>query len=227
MKANALIVDDEYSGRISLQILLQKHFDHLFSNIVTASSVEEAVARLSRESFQLCFLDIELQHQSGFDILPHVEPSAKIVFVTAYSQYAIQAIKQRAFDYLLKPLNPIELKLCVQRFEKEVLGGGIGKCHLIVKDKGLSKPLSFSVIEYLQADGPYSRIFSIHKMQYTTARTLKHLTALLGDDFIRVHKSYLVNKTMVQSFNKDSLITTYHTCLPVSRIGGKELSRHF
>ena len=226
-KLTALIVDDEHSGRSSLKILLNKNCFYLFEKIVTAASLNEAIKIVADESFNVCFLDIQLNNQSGFDLVPYLSPETKIIFVTAYSEYAIKAIKDRAFDYLLKPLNPIEFKICMSRFEKETLGNGAIKKYLQIKEQGATVPISLEEIEFLEAEGAYSKIHLVKKKEYITAKTLKSMTDMLGNDFIRIHKSYIVNKMMIQSFKKDSLTTIHNTCLPVSRVGAKELSLHF
>ncbi len=226
-KLKALIVDDEHSGRSSIKILLNKNCYYLFEKIVTASSLNEAIKIVENESFNICFLDIELGSQSGFDLIPYLPPSTKIIFVTAYSQYAIKALKGHAFDYLLKPLNPIEFKTCISRYEKEVLSNDGIRRYLQVKEQGSNIPISFEEIEFLRADGAYSKIHLVKKKEYTIAKTLKSMIDILGADFIRIHKSYIVNKMMIKSFKKNSLTTTQNTCLPVSRVGAKELSRHF
>lgn len=145
MKLKALIVDDEYSGRISLQILLKDQFPKLFDKIISASSLNEAIKLISKESFQICFLDIELNDRSGFDLLPHFSSETKVIFVTAYSEYAIRAIRERAYDYLLKPINPGELFDCIQRLQKE---SGQKEAHkfLLVKDQGFTVPIHFDEI---------------------------------------------------------------------------------
>jgi two-component system LytT family response regulator len=118
MKLHSLIVDDEHSGRISLKILLEQQFPYLFKKIITASSLDEAIEIVSKESFSICFLDIELNDRSGFDLLPYLPPETKVIFVTAYSEFAIRALREKAYDYLLKPINPAELVDCIQRLEK-------------------------------------------------------------------------------------------------------------
>jgi len=226
-KLTALIVDDEHSGRSSLKILLNKNCFYLFEKIVTASSLNEAIKIVADESFNVCFLDIQLNNQSGFDLVPYLSAVTKIIFVTAYSEYAIKAIKDKAFDYLLKPLNPVEFKICMSRFEKEVLGNGAVKKYLQIKEQGATMPIILDEIEFLEAEGAYSKIHLVKKKEYVTAKTLKSMTDMLGNDFIRIHKSYTVNKMMIQSYKKDSLTTIHNTCLPVSRVGAKELSLHF
>ena len=227
MKINALIVDDEHSGRSSLKILLNKNYHYLFDKIITASSLKEAIEIVATESVNICFLDIELGTHTGFELLPYLSLSTQVVFVTAYSEYAIKAIREKAYDYLVKPLNPIELGICINRYEKEILGNDSIKKYLMIKKQGANVPVRLMDIEYLIGNGPYSIIFSLQNKEYTTAKTLKAMIEILGKDFIRIHKSYIVNKAKIKSFKKDSLTTIYNTCLPVSRVGAKELSRYF
>ena len=227
MKGNVLIVDDEHSGRTSLKILLNKNYEYLFNKIITASSLDDAIEIVSKETFDICFLDIELANQNGFDLLPYLPRETVVVFVTAYSEYAIKAIKQQAFDYLVKPLNPTELKICINRYTKTHFSDDSFKNCLLIKSNGANVPLPLNEIEYLIGSGPYSKVYSINKTEYTTAKTLKTLIDTLGNDFIRIHKSYIVNKTMIKSFKKNSLTTIHNTCLPVSRVGTKKLAQHF
>jgi len=227
IKLKALIVDDEHSGRTSLKILLNKYYYYLFEEIYTSSSLEDAISTLSKQSFDICFLDIELNTKSGFDLLPYLQPNTTVIFVTAFSEYAIAAIKGKAFDYLLKPINPIELKKSINRYKKEFLEEKDVKKNLLIKVNGLTNPLPINEIEYIQARGAYSKIVMLDKKEYITAKTLKKIIVLIGHDFIRIHKSYIINKMMIKSFKKETLTTTQNTCLPISRIGTKELSRHF
>lgn len=225
-KLNALIVDDEHSGRVSLKILLRKDFNLLFDKIITASSLSEALSHVSSETFDLCFLDIELGNKSGFELMPHLPAETKVIFVTAYSEYAIKAIKEKAFDYLLKPINPAELATAIKRYEQEVTVN-ISSKYLLIKDHGFTIPVYFDDIHHIEANGPYSKICLINHTEYTTAKTLKLLTEMAGTNFIRIHKSYTVNKSLIKSFNRDSIVTTTNICLPVSRIGSKVLSQYF
>lgn len=225
MKLNALIVDDEHSGRAALEILLKENFSYIFEKLVTASSLNGAIEIVSQQLFDFCFLDIELNDQSGFDLLPHLPSETKVVFVTAYSEYAIRALREKAYDYLLKPIQPEELMDCIKRFEAETRKQP--ERFLLVKQQGFTIPVALDEIVYLEAKGPYSKICLINNNQYLMSKTLKVLTDLLSNDFIRIHRSFLVNKAMIQSFKKDNLITITNVCLPVSRLGSKILSQYF
>ena len=226
MRFNALVVDDEHSGRVSLKILLDKEFFYLFDKIITASTLSEAIAATEKVNFNICFLDVELGDKIGFDLLPYLSKETKVIFVTAYSEYAVKAFREKAFDYLLKPINPVELIAAIKRYEKEALLKDSTK-YLLIKDQGFTIPIHRDEIHYIEANGPYSKVFLINNLQYTTSKTLKVLTEQVGSDFIRIHKSYTIHKSMIKSFKKDSIITISNICLPVSRIGSKVLSQYF
>lgn len=227
MKIKALIVDDEHSGRASMKILLNRNFYYLFEVVETADSLKDAIRMVTETSYNICFLDIQLLNHSGFELLPHLSPDTKVVFVTAFSEFAIRAIKEQAYDYILKPLNPLELKTCIIRYEKEYLNNANNINYLFIKEQGETIPIPLVDIEYLEADGAYSIICLAKGKSYTTSKTLKTITASLGEEFIRIHKSYIVNKAMIKSYKKDLLTTIHNKCLPVSRAGAKELSQHF
>ncbi|CAN5719889.1 LytTR family DNA-binding domain-containing protein [soil metagenome] len=227
MKINALIVDDEHSGRSSIGILLKKNHNHLLQSIKTASNLVEAINFVKEEFFNIIFLDIQLGSTSGFDLLPYLSSATKVVFITAYSEYAIRAIKEHAFDYILKPISPIEFNICIAKYEKEFPEGNGKRDYILVKLNGESVPIPVTQIEYLEAEGNYSIIYTRNNKKFVAAKTLKVIYDYLGEDFIRIHKSYIVNKLLVKSFKKDSITTINNKCLPVSRVGAKELSRYF
>lgn len=227
MRLKALIVDDDHNGRKAISILLKKHYYYLFAQIDTANSIDDARDKVNKSNYNLCFLNIQPGSQSGFELLPFLFSETRVIFFTPYSEIAIKAIKERAFDYILKPIDVVEFKACISRLEKEYAGGKEIKRYLLIKEQGETIPIPIVDIEYLEADGAYSKIYLITKEKYTTAKTLKALSNNLGDHFIRIHKSYMVNIEYVKSFKKDILTTSQNNNLPVSRVGSKELSRYF
>ena len=226
MKLKALIVDDEHSGRTTLKILLNRDFNYLFDSITTSSSLEESIILVARETFDICFLDIELGTKSGFDFLSYLPTNTRVIFVTAYSEYAIKALRGKAFDYLLKPINPLDLKEAISRYEKEILITSSTN-FILIKEHGFTIPIPLKEIHYIEAKGPYSKIHLVNSIEYTTAKTLKSLTDIVGQNFIRIHKSYTINREMIKSFKKNNLITITDICLPVSRVGAKVLSQYY
>ena len=221
-KINVLIVDDEYSGRNSLKIILQAKAYGLINKITTSSNLGDAKIKVSSNDFQIVFLDIGLCNHSGFELLPYLSESTKVIFVTAYSEFAIQAIKQKAFDYILKPISPIELMGTINRYQKEILCNNDNNKYLIIKESGKSIRIKIEEIEYIKGGGPYSFIFTTNGEQRTTSKTLKTIHELVGERFLRIHKSYLINTEMIQTFTNNRLTTKFNTCLPVTLVGLKE-----
>ena len=226
MKLSALIVDDEYSGRIAIKILLEKYFNKIFTEPLLSNNLEDAKEKAGNNKFDICFLDIELNNKSGFDLLPYLDKQTKVIFVTAYSEFAIKAIKEKAYDYLLKPINPTEFNTSIERFKIDMENVRNNQ-FLSIKDQGFNLPILIADITHIEGNGPYSKIFLINNSSYTVSKTLKNLEATIGSNFIRIHKSYIVNKLNVQNYKKNTLSTNNDLCLPVSRSGLKILAQYF
>lgn len=222
LKYPILIVDDEDSGRQSLKILLEKVFRAYIQKIDFAKSFAQAREMILEKEYQLIFLDINLKGISAFDLLKFIPPQAKIIFVTAYSEFMLQALRSKAFDYLVKPVKEEELDACLQRILQEQAAGG--EQHTIhIRAGGMTRLIEKKDILYIEGDGPYSSII-LKTEVIKTARTLKSMMAELDEQFIRIHKSYVVNKKYIRAFNMDKLILNNDQCLPVSRTGYKNLS---
>ena len=221
MRIKTLIADDEYSGRCTLELLLKGLIPDAKSlQIHLATTLEETSALIDQHHFDLIFLDINFKGVSSFEILKNIPKETKIIFVTAYSEHAIEAIRKNAFDYILKPVKEQELANCLDRFF--TLQQSLPPFnHLQIREKGFTKWVKTSEISHIRGQGPYSVIFSSE--QITVAKTLKTLMIELGDDFVRIHKSFLVNKKFVKAFQRNQLILTNLTCLPISRTGLKNL----
>src|SRR5215218_7996466 len=111
----AIIIDDELHCREVLQLLLELHCPHV-QILAVCANAQEGIAAIKNKKPTLVFLDIEMPDCNGFDMLNGLEDlTFKVVFTTAYDQYAIRAIKYSALDYLLKPIDGDELKLSVEK----------------------------------------------------------------------------------------------------------------
>lgn len=222
MKYAIFLVDDEFSGRTALKILLDKVFYLHIESLTISKSFEEAQRLLQDHTYDILFLDINLKGQSAFDLLNLVPPTSKVIFVTAYSEFMLEALRKKAFDYLVKPVKEEDLRICLTRLlqDKEQL-----PAHgmLSFKNKGITTLIRQQDIIYVKGSGPYSEINTGDNC-YVTARTLKRITTDLDSSFIRVHKSFLVNAKFIKGFNRDKLILTNNECLPISRTGSKNLS---
>jgi two-component system LytT family response regulator len=116
----AIIVDDEPKARENLQILLQDFVEGV-EVVALCQNISEAIDAVKSNSPDIVFLDIQLQRETGFDLLTKLkEINFEVIFTTAYTEYAIKAFKFSAIDYLLKPIDIEELKKAVSKVEKRV-----------------------------------------------------------------------------------------------------------
>lgn len=219
-----LIIDDEHKARNILHHYLVEHIPEAM-DIRQADGVDVAIAMLGEFSPDIVFLDVEMPVKSGFDFLVEVKsPSFDIIFTTAYNQYAIQAIRFSALDYLLKPIDADELKGAVQRHldqkastrEKEEL------YQNLVRNLGKKDTRDFKIavssadgarffmiddIIRIEADSSYAHIFLIEGKRFTASKTLKYFEEMLEDySFIRIHKSHLINPAHLLQVNGDHSI---------------------
>lgn len=184
------------------------------------NSVDDAVDCIQRAKPQLVFLDVEMPHNNGFGLFDRItNPDFKVIFTTAYDQYAIQAIKYSALDYLLKPIDAEDLKNAVQRFEQSVfqarrqetdLGLLISALNLKNKSAKIAVP-AFDGLQMLRveeivkctADESYTHITLLDGSKIVVSRILKEFEELLkGYNFLRVHNSSLINLAHVKKYVK-------------------------
>jgi two-component system LytT family response regulator len=218
----ALIIDDELKARNILDHYL-KNFVSEIGEIQQADSVDAAVDILKSFHPEIVFLDVEMPHKNGFDLLTGLSDIPfDVIFTTAYNQYAIQAIRFSALDYLLKPVDPDELKAAVQRHlekvegskEKEVLYKNLVENidKKEVKDFRIAVPstegVHFFTIEEilrLEADRSYTHIHLLNKRPFIASKTLRHFEDMLEEfGFIRTHKSHLVNPKHITRISNDN-----------------------
>ncbi|HEY0676944.1 MAG TPA: LytTR family DNA-binding domain-containing protein [Chitinophagaceae bacterium] len=217
-----LIIDDELKARNVLRHYIESFIPQI-TEIRHADSVDAAIEILKVFEADIVFLDVEMPHKNGFQFLMEItNPSFDVIFTTAYNQYAIQAIRFSALDYLLKPVDPDELQAAVQRHiekkearqtQKELyqnLVENISKSN--VKDFKIAVPSAegfyfFEIddILRLEADRSYTHIHLLNKRPFIASKTLKHFEDMLEEfNFIRTHKSHLVNPRHVTRLTSDN-----------------------
>jgi two-component system LytT family response regulator len=230
----ALIVDDEANNRENLRLALATYCPEV-EVVAEADSALTAMDRIKETSPDLVFLDIAMPLGSGFDLLeglPQID--FEIIFVTAYDQYAIRAIKFAAVDYLLKPIDALELKKAVARVQaKRRQQNQQGQLETLLhnlqqQEKKIALPQS-DHIEFVavnsiircRGDRNYTHFYLQDGRELIVSRTLKEYVALLDDQsFYRVHQSHLVNLNCIQQYGKrdgGTLITSDGAQIPVAR----------
>jgi two-component system LytT family response regulator len=206
----AIIVDDERLARVNLKKLLVPHPEIEIAG--EASSCVSALELINLHNPQLIFLDIQLSGETGFDLLELIDNSIKIIFVTAYDEYAIRAFEVNAIDYLLKPVNPERLKVAIERvIKKEKVQKSEGKSYeytdsiYVHLNNYASRFIKISSISFIEPVGNYSKIVTIEGKHCLVLKTLKQWQEELPDNnFVRIHRSSIVNKEHVDHIEKKS-----------------------
>ena len=235
-----IIVDDEKLGREGLQQMLNLYCPHVDVSAV-CKNVEEAKIAIKKQNPDLVFLDIHMPEKSGFELIQEAEIiNYEVVFVTAHDQYAIEAFKFAAIDYLLKPVHPDRLQKAVLRVEDGIRKKNIAQHFQVVKsflgqeDKRLSLPTNkgYSIrqlkdIIYCKALTNYTEFFFTDGKHLIVSTSLKIYEDLLQEhNFVRVHRSYLVNISHIVEYRKGKhpfvLLTDSHE-IPVSTNRKEEL----
>jgi two-component system, LytTR family, response regulator len=242
MKIKTLIVDDELNNRENLHALLKEYCKDV-EVVGLADSVDSAYKIIKSQKPDLVFLDIKMPEKDGFKLLESlIEINFEVIIVTAYNQYAIQAIKFCAIDYLLKPIDIIELSNAVdlvsRRMDQKKENEGLKQLinHLNNKKRstkiGLASQDKVDFVETSQiirceADNNYTHIFLDNQKKMTISKTLKEFEELLSDyGFIRLHQSHLVNSAFIQSYYKNDggyIKLNDGTTIPISRTKKNEI----
>jgi two-component system LytT family response regulator len=233
----AIIIDDEASNRENLQQLLAVYAPDI--NIcATAEDVNSGLQVITQHLPQLVFLDIQLHAQSGLDLLRQLgDINFEIIFVTAYNQYGIQAVKFAALDYLLKPIDIDELKQAVDKARKAIMQKQNNQrlnylLDYLKDDKKVAPRIAlpmFNETRYVniadiircEADNTYTKFNLSSGEQILVSKTLKEYADMLtAHGFIRSHQTHLVNINYVKSWLREdggSLLLKDQTKVPVSK----------
>jgi two-component system, LytTR family, response regulator len=207
-KLKAIIVDDERLARVNLRKLLEPHPEIEITG--EASSCKSTIEMINMTNPQLIFLDIQLSGETGFDLLELIDNTIKIIFVTAYDEYAIRAFEVNAIDYLLKPVNPERLKLAIDRVitreksqKQESRSYEYSDSIYVRLNNYASRFIKISSITSIEPVGNYSKIGTIEGKHCLVLKTLKQWQEELPDNnFVRIHRSSIVNLEHVDHIEK-------------------------
>ncbi|MBL7931423.1 MAG: response regulator transcription factor [Bacteroidia bacterium] len=205
MKLKCLIIDDEPDAVKALELLLCEYVGDRVEIAGSAYSVKEGRDLISRLNPDLVFLDIEMPHGGGFSVLQDL-PGKKFrfVFVSAYDNYAMRALKMKAEDYLLKPVDPDELVQLVNT-QWETHFAGLYKIKIPLKHTTLlADPAN---VVYIKGEGRYSEIILDSGSTYLVSKNIGLFEQeLKNHQFFRIHKSFLVNLRHVIGLNTDDSV---------------------
>lgn len=215
MKLNAILVEDEKLSRDILSNYLQKYCPNI--NLVgQAENIKEGLKLIENNNLDLVFLDVEMPYGNAFDLLDQVKNrSFETVFVTAYNNYAIDALNAHASYYLMKPIEIDELIKAVNYVESiKLKENALQEKILVPITTGVQGKITipqqdgFEILEtkdimFCKADDNYTEIYLNTNKKKVVSKTLKYFDEILADSgFARIHKSYLVNINEITKYVK-------------------------
>jgi two-component system LytT family response regulator len=201
----AIIIDDERLARQELKHLLDAHKETI-TIIGESNNAREGIELIKELSPDLIFLDIQMPEMDGFELLKHLEEIPKVIFITAYDDYAIEAFKVNALDYLLKPVDPELLKGTIEKLENNRDDDFYSlvendrserkltiQDHIFLKDGEKCFFPKLKDVRYFESQGNYVRVF-FNTDRPMILRSLNALQERLStEDFFRANRKYLIN----------------------------------
>lgn len=239
----AILIDDEKNSRESLRKKIETHCSAV-SILAECSNGLEGLDAIQKLNPDIVFLDIEMPHMNGFTMLQQLpERNFELIFTTAFNQYAINAIRFSALDYLVKPVDVTELVQAVNRATVKP-GNSIDKKQLDILQQFLNQQktvpdriavavtsgleiIQLNQILYLEAEGNYTNIHLENSRPLLSSKTLKEFEDILPTtQFCRIHNASLVNVQYIKKYNKGEggqVILSNGTVLDVARRRKEEL----
>lgn len=210
---NALIIEDEKYIRQLLRSTIEELAPDI--NIIgECAGVRDGLAVIEACQPQLIFLDINLKDGNGFELLEKsLVFDFEVIFITAYEEYALQALKCNAVDYILKPIDSEELSIALNKAQARLLTKhedaeeGLSekdRKRLLIRSKEDIKIIHVDELLYCQAEGGYTHLFLLDGQRITASKPLGYYEQLLPDFFFRIHQSYHVNIYYVDRYDKNN-----------------------
>ncbi|WP_299439667.1 LytTR family DNA-binding domain-containing protein [uncultured Aquimarina sp.] len=242
----ALIIDDENKARRLLQALIEIECNDI-TDIVQAPDLESGVQMIKTEKPDIVFLDIEMPQYSGLQILDFFEDEKvtfQIIFTTGYNQYAVEAFKLSAIDYLLKPIDVEELKIAVNKAvisaKEKTINDKFEDLKQSFKQLSLNKLaldipkgiifVSHDDVLYFEADGMYTKVYLQDNKTELICKPLKHFILQLESKsiFYKPHRSYLINLKHIKELSKKDgyhLVMENNKTIPIAKDKKEEFIR--
>lgn len=241
---NVIIIDDEPAARTVLKMLLEEYEEDI-QIVGEASSGKEGIELIKKKKVDLLFLDVEMPKMDGFSMLREFETiDFDVIFTTAYSQYAIDAIKFSALDYLLKPIDIEELDDAIERFKAKQKTQKVEKegiyflpndfTNLQNQNSKIALPTAkgfqivfVSELFYCEASRNYTLFFLKDGKKIIVGRNLKYFCEKLEPfGFFRIHESFLINLSHLKNYVKGrggQVVLSNEVTLDVARNRKKDL----
>ncbi len=208
MSINCIIVDDEISSQDVLKHFIAK--TEMLQLKDTCSSASEAFEYLQlHRDIELIFLDINMPNQSGLDFYKTLIRPPKVIFTTAYPQYAVEGFEVEAIDYLLKPFSYQRFLTAVGKAIKLFAETEEAVDYLVLKENKSLHKVFFNNILFVEACGDYVKVHTDSKTVMTNM-TFKNLNNSLPNNFFQVHKSYTINVHKLQQVSGNLIFIDSH-----------------
>lgn len=186
-------------------------------------SAIDARQYLANNTVDAIFCDINMPDLNGMEFVKTLEAPPLVVFTTAYSEYAVEGFKVNAVDYLLKPFGLQEFMRAANRIKERLEGAGSAEAHtggeddsIFLKTDYRIVKVSISDIRYVESMSEYLKVWLEGQPKpVITLLSMKKMAERLPDNFMRIHRSYIVNLTKIQEVNKNRVIMDADTYLPI------------
>lgn len=227
---NCLIADDEVIAQQILEQYILK--TEGLTLVAKCRNAMEAFAKLGQYKIDLIFLDIEMPLVNGITFLKTLTEPPKVIFTTAYAEYALQGYELNVVDYLLKPFSYDRFAQAVEKVKALEAGGRsdepvLGERWLVVKEKEGLLRIAYSDIQYIEGSRDYVKIFTGGRT-YLVHLTMKKLEETLPNDlFIRTHKSYIVALSGIKVVKAGEVVLGDGMVIPVSNLYKGEVVKRF
>ena len=220
-----IAIDDEPLALQQLAAYIKK--TPFLELVAQCQSALEARQFLEQDTVDAIFCDINMPDLNGMDFVKSLQAPPLIVFTTAYSEYAVEGFKVNAVDYLLKPFGMQDFQRAANRLKERVQGSRVQEVQgsplttesddvIFLKTDYRVVKVSISDIRYIEAMSEYLKIFIEGEAKpIVTLLSMKKMEEKLPENFMRIHRSYIVNLTKIQEINKNRIIMDAETFLPI------------
>jgi len=227
---SCLIVDDEAIAREIIETHLSK-IDNI-QVIASCSNAIEAFNHISNHDIDLVFLDINMPEISGISFAKSINSSIKVIFTTAYRDYAVEGFELKAVDYLLKPISFERLQKALHSYfeiygntNETTAAAFENSDFMFVRSERKMIKIDYEAIIYIESYSDYLKIH-LEENIIVTRETISSIEAKLPKhQFLRIHRSYIISMKFIQSFTNEH-ITIHNQALPISRSYKKEVLSH-
>lgn len=226
-KITTILIDDEEAAIQVLSNILVKSFSNEVEVINTSFNFDEGLTLVDRIRPDVVFLDIDIEdNRSGFDFLKEMRKlgcNSKVIFVTAHEQFGIRALREEAFDYIVKPVDADDLRNVIQRL---AIKNSKKECNFIlINNKEALHKILLDDLLYISAEGGYTEFHVENRPRpiltsYNLSVIEKEISSI-SNDFYRIHNSFFVNKSKIVTIKKKltskKIVLTNDIELPISR----------